>query len=107
MPYTVFFLEDAVTDLEAIYRYIRKYGNKNAATDMLSNIREACNSLSEHPDRGHIPDSLSNFGRFEYRQIIVKKYRIIYQLADPNVFIFGIIHENRSIGEILRQRIRI
>ena len=104
MSYTVLLLEAAIKDIEAIYRYIRKSGNKKAARDMIVNIREACNSLSENPERGHIPDELSQIGQFEYRQIIVRKYRIIYQIAGPNIFVFGIIHGNRNIGEVLRQR---
>ena len=104
MLYTVLLLEAAIKDIEAIYRYIRKSGNKKAARDMIINIREACNSLSENPERGHIPDELSQIGQFEYRQIIVRKYRIIYQIARPNIFVFGIIHGNRNIGEVLRQR---
>jgi toxin ParE1/3/4 len=104
MSYAVLLLEAAIKDIEAIYRYIRKSGNKKAARDMIVNIREACNSLSENPERGHIPDELSQIGQFEYRQIIVRKYRIIYQIARPNIFVFGIIHGNRNIGEVLRQR---
>ena len=104
MSFTVLLLEDAVKDIDAIYRYIRKSGNKKAAKEMVIDIREACNSLSEHPERGNIPDELSHTGQFEYRQIIVKKYRIIYQFAKPNIFIFGIIHGNRNISEILKQR---
>ena len=104
MSYTVLLLESAIKDIEAIYRYIRKSGNKKAARDMIVNIREACNSLSENPERGHIPDELSQIGQFEYRQIIVRKYRIIYQIARSNIFVFGIIHGNRNIGEVLRQR---
>ena len=87
MPYTVILLEEAIKDIEAIYRYIRKSGNKKAAKDMLINIRKACDSLSANPERGHIPDELSQISQFEYRQIIVKKYRIISQLAKPNIFI--------------------
>ena len=105
MSYTVLLLEEAVKNIEAIYRYIRKSGNKKAAKDMITTIREACDSLSENPERGHIPDELSQIGQFEYRQIIAKKYHIIYQLDKPNIFIFGIIHGNRNIGEVLRQRI--
>ena len=71
---------------------------------MVINIRKACDSLSENPERGHIPDELSQIGQFEYLQIIVKKYRIIYRLAKPNIFVFGIIHGNRNIGEVLRRR---
>ena len=105
MLYTVLLLEEAVKDIEAIYRYIRKSGNKKAAKDMITTIRKACDSLSENPERGHIPDELSQIGQFEYRQIIAKKYRIICQLARPNIFIFGIIHGNRNIDEVLKQRI--
>jgi toxin ParE1/3/4 len=104
MPYKVLLLEAAIRDIEAIYRYIRKFGNKRAAKDMIMNIREACNSLSKNPECGHIPDELSQIGQYEYRQIIVRKYRIIYQIAKPNIFVFGIIHGNRNIGEVLRQR---
>jgi toxin ParE1/3/4 len=104
MPYTVLLLEAAVKDIETIYRYIGKFGNKKAAKDMVINIREACDSLSENPERGRIPDELSQIRQFEYRQIIVRKYRIIYQLDKPNIFVFGIIHGNRNIGEVLRQR---
>jgi toxin ParE1/3/4 len=104
MSYTVLLLEEAVKDIEAIYRYIRRSGNKKAAKDMITTIREACDSLSENPERGHIPDELAQVGQFEYRQIIAKKYRIIYQLTKPNIFVFGIIHGNRNINDVLRQR---
>ena len=104
MPHTVFLLEGAVKDIEVIYRYIRKSGNKKAAKDMVTTIRKACESLSENPERGHIPEELSQIGQFDYRQIITKKYRIIYQIAKPNIFVFGIIYGNRNIGDILRQR---
>ena len=105
MSFIVLLLEDAIKDLESIYRYIQKSGNKMAAKDMVINIRKACESLSEHPERGRIPDELSQIGLFEYRQIIVKKYRIVYQVTKPNIFIFGIIHGNRNIGDVLRQRL--
>ena len=105
MPYSVILLEEAIKDIEAIYRYIRKSGSKTAAMDMVAAMRKACDSLSENPERGHIPHELSKIDQFEYRQIVVKKYRIIYQLVKPNIFIFGIIHGNRNISEILKQRI--
>ncbi len=107
MSYTVLFLEDAIKDIEAIYQYIRKSGNKKAATDMIANIRAACHSLSKNPERGHIPTELSQIGQFQYRQIIEKKYRIIYQIARSNIFIFGIIHGSRNIGEVLTRRLLI
>ena len=104
MSYTVLLLEEAVKDIEAIYRYIRKSGNKKAVKDIVINIRKACNRFSENLERGHIPAELSQFGQFDHRQIIERIYRIIYELAKPNIFVFGIIYGNRHIGEVLRQR---
>lgn len=107
MSYTVLFLEDTTKDIEAIYRYIRKSGNKKTATEMISHIREACHRLSINPERGHVPKELSQIGQFQYRQIIVKKYRIIYQIARPNIFVFGIIHGSRNTSEVLTRRLLI
>jgi plasmid stabilization system protein ParE len=105
MPYTVLLLEEAVQDIEAIYTHIRKSGNKKAAQDLVSSIRKACDSLSENPKRGHIPNELSRTPHFEYRQIVQNKFRIIYQVAKPNVFVFGVIHGARNVSEVLRQRL--
>ena len=107
MSYTVLLLEEAIKDIEAIYRYNRKSGNKKAAIDMVISIQRACDSLSENPERGHIPAELLKIAQFEYRQIIEKKYRIIYQLAEPNIFVYGIIHGSRNLGEVLRQRMLV
>jgi plasmid stabilization system protein ParE len=46
-------------------------------------------------------------GAIEYRQIIFKFYRILYQEDEINVFILAIIHGQRSIQDILRQGIII
>ena len=105
MPYTVLLLEEAVQDIEAIYRHIKKSGSEKSAREMVTSLRRACASLSENPERGHIPHELSNTSHFEYRQIIQSKFRIIYQVAEPNVFIFGIIHGARNVAEVLRQRL--
>jgi plasmid stabilization system protein ParE len=59
MPYTVLLLEDAVKDIEAVYRHYRRSGSAKIAKDILSSLRKACSSLSSHPERGHIPPELS------------------------------------------------
>ncbi len=105
MHYTVFMLQGAEDDLEAIFRYILGSGNPGAAKDMIRIIRKACESLSQMPERGHVPPELARTDNYEYRQIIVKPYRIIYQVVESSVFIFGIIHGRRNVGEVLRQRL--
>ena len=105
MRYAVFMLQEAEQDLEAIFRYILGSGNPGAAKDMIRLIRKACDSLSQMPERGHVPPELARTDNYEYRQIIVEPYRIIYQVVESSVFIFGIIHRRRSVDEVLRQRL--
>ena len=90
-----------------IYRYLRQSAVEKIALNEIETIEAACNSLSENPERGNIPQELERTGAFEYRQIISKSYRIIYQVADINVLIFAIIHGKRSIQDVLRNRILI
>jgi toxin ParE1/3/4 len=104
MHYTVFMLQEAEHDLEAIFRFILGSGNPGAAKEMISLIRQACDSLSQMPERGHVLPELARADNYEYRQIIVKPYRIIYQIVESSVFIFGIIHGRRNVDEVLRQR---
>ena len=105
MYYTVFMLQEAEHDLEAIFRYILGYGNPGAAKDMIRLIRQSCESLSQMPERGHVPPELARADNYEYLQIIVEPYRIIYQVVESGVFIFGIIHGRRNVDEVLKQRL--
>ncbi len=105
MYYEVFMLKEAEHDLEAIFRYILGSGNPGAAKDMIRLIRQACDSLCQMPESGHVPPELARADYYEYRQIIVKPYRIIYQVVESCVFIFGIIHGRRNVDEVLRQRL--
>ena len=105
MHYAVFMLQEAEHDLEAIFQYILNSGNPGAAKDMIKLIRQACDSLSHMPERGHVPPELARTDNYEYRQIIVEPYRIIYQVVEYSVFIFGIIHGRRNVDEVLRQRL--
>ena len=105
MRYAVFMLQEAEHDLEAIFGYILGSGNPGTAKDMIRLIRKACDSLSQMPERGHVPPELTRTENYEYRQIIVKPYRIIYQVVESCVFIFGIIHGRRNVDEVLKQRL--
>ena len=98
-------LENASKDLEAIFGYlVHSAGNIKALAE-IELFENACNSLSENPQRGSVPHELEKTGAFEYRQIVSKSYRIIYQIIEKYVFIYGIIHGRRDVKEVLRQRL--
>jgi toxin ParE1/3/4 len=97
-------LDSAGKDLESIYRYLMQSAGERIALQEIETLEAACDSLADNPERGSIPLELVRTGAVEYRQIISKSYRIIYQIADINVFIFAIVHGRRSIRDVLRLR---
>jgi len=105
MKCKVYFSIDAEQDLLEIYDYIKESGYPINAKNLLSGLKKACLSLSDNPDRGHIPKELDRIGVFEFREINIKLYRIIYQVIASKVIIHCILDGRREIQDILKRRI--
>ncbi|CAB1064392.1 hypothetical protein D1BOALGB6SA_9184 [Olavius sp. associated proteobacterium Delta 1] len=105
MIFTVEFTPGARQDLLKIYRYIKNEGRIEAAKGLYEQISKACTSLTQNPERGHVPSELEGFAALHCRQIIFKNYRIIYQILGSVVIIQGIIDGRRNIRETIRQRL--
>jgi len=107
MSYAVEFTTGARQDLLKIYRYIKTAGSPEAAKRMYDQLSEACNSLSQNPERGNVPSELEGISEMLCRQIVIKNFRIIYQIIGKVVITHGIIDGRRNIREIMRQRLII
>ncbi|MFH1516211.1 MAG: type II toxin-antitoxin system RelE/ParE family toxin [bacterium] len=107
MKFAVEFTTGARQDLLKIYNYIKSSGRPETARRLCEALSSACVSLSQNPERGHIPSELEGFSTVLCRQIVVKNYRIIYQIIEKAVIIHGIIDGRRSIREALSQRIPV
>ncbi len=105
MSFTVHIIGDAEKDIYEIYDYVRKSGFPINAQKLFSRLEQACLSLVDNPERGHIPTELERIGVYEYREIHVKVHRIIYQIVDNNVFIHCILDGRRDMQELLEHRI--
>jgi len=105
MDFEVLLLENAIKDLEVIYQSLKQRASKEGALREMEGLEAACASLSENPGCGSVPHELERIITLEYRQIISKPFRIIYQVAGNNVFVFGILHGKRNIQDLIRQRI--
>jgi toxin ParE1/3/4 len=104
MTYKVYFVEDAEKDLFEIGEYIRQKGYPLTAQELIAEVKNICSRLSRMPDRGHIPPELERVGIFDYREIHLKVYRIIYQIINSDVYIHCILDGRRDIQSILQQR---
>ena len=104
MTYKVHVISDAEKDLYEIYNYIKTAGYRQNAEKIFSEIETACRNLSFHPEKGHYPPELQRIDVYEYREIHVSVYRIIYQIIKTDVFIHCILDGRRDIPELLLQR---
>ena len=99
------FTTGARQDLLKIYRYIKSAGRPEAARRLTRQLSDACDSLSQNPERGHVPSELEGLSEMLCRQIVTRNYRIIYQIIANTIIIHGIIDGRRDIRETMRQRV--
>ena len=104
MKYKVAILSEAEDDIFSIHRYILFNDSPSHATHVFDKIEEACQSLNENPERGHIPPELEWVGITTYREIHFKPYRIIYEVEGNTVYIHCVFDGRRDPQELLEQR---
>ena len=107
MSFAVEFTTGARQDLLKIYHYIKSDGRPEMAKLLYVILSQACDSLSNNLERGHVPSELEGLSEMLCRQIVIKNFRIIYQIVSNVVIIHGIIDGRRSIRETMRQRVLI
>ena len=105
MKYPIFFISDAEEDIMDIYRYIVRNDSVEKADYVLNKLEEACNSLQNYANRGHVPPELDRVNVRDYLEIHFKPYRIIYQISGKKVYIHCILDGRRSLEELLQRRL--
>lgn len=104
MPkYNVQWTNVAERDLEAIIDFVAN-NSSDAALQVLENIRNKTARLTSMPLRGRIVPELRQQGIFIYRELISTPWRIIYRIADKNVYVFAVIDSRRNVEDILLDR---
>jgi len=105
MSFQVNILEQAEHDLLDIYYYVAKHDNEEKALGLLNKLEESCLSLDNMPERGVVPQELSQIGVLDYLQIVCFSYRILYQIDNDQVFIYAVLDGRRDMPQLLEQRL--
>ncbi|AFH50061.1 Plasmid stabilization system protein [Ignavibacterium album JCM 16511] len=103
--YKIFVIEDAETDIFEIYRYIHLNESKSRADKFFQKIYEKILSLQKHPERGHPPKELKHLGIYEYLEIVLNPYRIIYRIINKKIFIYCVLDGRRDMQKLLQERL--
>ena len=102
--YSVKWTDDAMDDFDNIIGYIFKENETNAKSMYLA-IKEQCQNLDYFPLLGHVVPELQTLGFNNYRELIYKRWRIIYSVEKQNVYLLLIIDSRQDMQEQLVQRI--
>lgn len=102
--YEVLWTENAIFDLEQIIEYI-KFGSIHTAKKIFSELREKSNTLYYFPNKGKIVPELQSIGVVKYRQLIHKRWKIIYKTEETKVIILVAADSSRDLESVLFLRL--
>ncbi len=105
MSVSVVLSEPALSDLFSINDYYWLHVSDKIAAEIIDNLEEAINSLSDFPEQGSFPKELLALGIKQYRQLIVKSYRIIYEPLTDKVIIHAVFDGRRDMQNLLMRRL--
>ncbi len=102
--FEVIWTKSAKFDLEEIIEYI-KYDSKDQAKQIFFEIKNTCDNLYYFPKRNRIVPELMNIGISKYRELIYKRWRIIYKIDDTKVYILLVVDCSRNLEDVLFKRL--
>lgn len=97
--------DDAWHDLALLYDYIADHDSVVQAERIMDRLLEAAGSLAQKAERGSHPRELLAFGLREYRQIVLKPWRMIYGVEPNRVVVYVIADGRRDMRSLLAQRL--
>lgn len=104
IEFEVVWTKNAELDLELIIEYI-KTDSASIAKNIFAEIKKHCNNLYFFPQKNRIVPELQQIGISKYREIIHKRWRIIYKIDNKRVYILLIVDSSRNLEDILFQRL--
>ena len=104
--FNVLWSKVAERDLISIIEYIIK-DNESNAKKIYDSIKKASFELNSFPQRGRIVPELEYYFINNYREIIIKTWRIIYRIEENKVYILAVLDSRRNIEDILLKRLLI
>ena len=105
MKFSIHLIADARQDILDICRYVVRNDSKEKAVRLLDNLEKSILRLASLPERGHYPVELERVGVREYREIVFKPYRIIYQVVKSDVYVHCVLDGRRDLQDLLVERL--
>ena len=102
--FRVIWTKNAELDLELIIEYI-KIDSVNIAKKIFTEIKQECDKLYTLPERKRVVPEFQKIGILKYREIIYKRWRIVYKIDNKKIYVLIIVDSSRNLEDILFQRL--
>jgi toxin ParE1/3/4 len=103
--FEILITQDAEDDLEQIHDFLAIHYDLKQANNALDEIYKAATTLATFPNRGSYPKELLALGILEFRQLVHKRFRIIYRVIGHQVSINLIADGRQDMQTLLTRRI--
>jgi addiction module RelE/StbE family toxin len=102
--YEIIWTNVAENDLINIIEYISVDSPQNAL-EILEKIRQKASSLYTLPERGRIVPELQGQGIFQYRELVIPPWRLMYRIAEREIFVMSVIDSRQNVEDVLLNRL--
>jgi len=102
--YDVVWTKNAQYDLELVVQYI-KSDSVELAKDIFFGIQKECDELCLMPIRKRVVPELQQIGITKYRELIYKRWRIVFKVESQKVSVLLVLDSSRNLEDLLFQRL--
>ena len=102
--YRVLWTEVAEKDLREVIAFLAADNPQNALS-VLEKIRDKAATLFASPERGRVVPELHSCGIFVYRELMISPWRVLYRIAEHNVYVTAVLDSRRNVEDILLHRL--
>ncbi len=102
--FKVVWSETAENDLIDIIEYIIRDSRSNASK-IFRKTKNKANSLNISPQQGRIVPELREQGITQYRELIITHWRLMYRVAESNIYIVSVLDARQNVEDILLKRL--
>lgn len=103
--YEVELTQGAEDDLEEIYGYRTQVSGADVADALIDEFLTVIESLEVFPERGAIPKEIEGLGLKDFRQVLLRQFRLIYRVIELRVVILVIADGRRDMQTLLERRL--
>ncbi len=101
--YEVIWANTAESDLVKILEYIAR-DSPATALKILRKIKTQVSELYHFPERCRIVPELYEHGITQYREMIIKPWRVMYRINGSAVYVLSVLDSRQNVEDILLKR---